>query len=263
MPTRDILILCHHAVSATWPADLSVTPERFERQLRLLLRRGYRPTTFHDAFRAEAGTKVLAVTFDDAFSSVLSEAAPILRRLGMPATVFVPTSHAGSPVAMSWPGIDNWLGTPHEAELTALSWDQLRGLSHEGWEIGSHTCTHPSLPALEDAELMSELVESRRRCEEEIGVPCRSVAYPYGHVDPRVVRAAKAAGYSVGAGLPGSRHIHDPLQWPRVGVWREDDERRFALKVSPALRRLQRSSAWTGVARARALARRAAASRTD
>ena len=50
----DVLVLCYHAVSPRWPADLSVTPEAFERQLQLLVGRGYRGATFHDAVTSPA-----------------------------------------------------------------------------------------------------------------------------------------------------------------------------------------------------------------
>src|SRR3954452_15915050 len=67
----DTLVLCYHAISETWPAALSTTPERFEAQLDLLLRRGYRPQTFTAAIKGATRKKTFAVTFDDAYRSVL------------------------------------------------------------------------------------------------------------------------------------------------------------------------------------------------
>src|SRR5687768_15757937 len=92
----DRLVLCYHAVSAEWPAKIAVTPDRLEEQLRLLLRRGYRGATFTEAATAPANGRFLAVTFDDAYRSVLKHAFPIMSRLGLPGTVFVPTNFAGS-----------------------------------------------------------------------------------------------------------------------------------------------------------------------
>ena len=62
---------------------LSVTPAAFERQLELLLRRGYQGATFHDAVTRPRAGKTVAVTFDDAYLSVLELALPILDRLGV------------------------------------------------------------------------------------------------------------------------------------------------------------------------------------
>ena len=55
------------------------------------MRRGYRGATFEDAVSAPPARRTLAVTFDDAYLSVLELGKPILDRLGLVATVFVPT----------------------------------------------------------------------------------------------------------------------------------------------------------------------------
>jgi peptidoglycan/xylan/chitin deacetylase (PgdA/CDA1 family) len=232
----DLLVLCYHALSDDWPAALSTTPERFEAQLALLLDRGYEPATFEQALSSPPGRRTVAVTFDDAYRSVLERAHPIMERLGVPGTVFVPTDFAGKPEPMRWEGIDQWLGGPHERELLCLGWDELRGLADAGWEIGSHTCSHPHLTALDDERLGRELADSRAACEQGMGRPCRSIAYPYGDVDARVAKAAAGAGYTYGAALPKRFDSTDPLDWPRVGVYNRDDLRRFKLKVSPLVR---------------------------
>jgi len=248
---RDVLVLCYHALSPTWPAELSTTPERFERQVASLLQRGYRPATFADAVAARPGERVLAVTFDDAYRSVLELGLPILTRLGAPATVFAPTDWIGREEPMRWPGIDRWLGGAHESELMPMSWDELARLADGGWEIGSHTASHPHLTQLDDERLADELARSKAVCERELGRPCPTIAYPYGDVDARVVAATAHAGYAAAAGLPQRIGADDPLDWPRLGVYFADDERRFRLKVSPAIRRLRRSAAWSVVDGAR------------
>jgi len=249
----DAIVLCYHALSPTWEADLSTTPERFERQLALLAGRGYRGVTFSEAVAAQGREKLVAVTFDDAYLSVLTLAKPILDRLGFPATVFAPTAGVDAGGVLSWPGIDQWLDGPHEHELTPMSWQQLRALAAGGWEIGSHTATHPHLTELDDATLGDELSRSRAACEERLGAPCTTLAYPYGDVDARVVAAASRAGYETAASLPERLSSRDPLDWPRVGVYFADDDRRFRLKVSPAVRRLRRSRLWSSLDRLRGM----------
>jgi peptidoglycan/xylan/chitin deacetylase (PgdA/CDA1 family) len=105
--------------------------------------------------------------------------------------------------------------------------------------VGSHTCSHPRLTTVGDEQLAKELRESKAACEEGMGRPCRSIAYPYGDVDARVIDATRAAGYELAAALPKRHGSRDPLDWPRVGVYHGDDLRRFKLKVSPLLRRLR------------------------
>jgi peptidoglycan/xylan/chitin deacetylase (PgdA/CDA1 family) len=242
----DTLVLCYHALSPRWTADLSVTPTAFEAQLRTVLDRGYRATTFTEAV-LEPGSRKLAITFDDAFRSVLGLAFPLLRSLGVPATVFVPTRFAGTPEPMAWPGIDHWLGGEHEDELRCMTWDELGQLDEAGWEIGSHTHTHPALTALDDDALQRELRESREICSDRIGRPCTSLAYPFGAYDDRVVAAADRIGYEAAGTLPARLHKPAPLAWPRVGVYHGDTESSFKLKVSPAMRRLRASAAWSGI----------------
>ena len=78
----DVVVLCYHAVSPDWPAQMSVTPERFEQQLKLLVGRGYRGATFAQAATAPPHRRTVAVTFDDGLRSVLERAFPLLERLG-------------------------------------------------------------------------------------------------------------------------------------------------------------------------------------
>ena len=237
---RDVLVLCYHAVSRQWPASLAVTPEELARQLELLVRRGYRGVTFLDALTTPSAGKVLAVTFDDAYVSVLEHAHPIMSSLDLPGTVFAVTDFVDDERPLAWPGIDHWRDGPHDGELRGLSWGQLGSLADAGWEVGSHTSRHPFLTKLEDAELADELHRSRLACENALGRECRTLAYPYGDVDQRVVAAAGRAGYTAAAAL-GLCDLQPPvLAWPRVGIYRPDRNRRFRLKVSPVVRRVRK-----------------------
>lgn len=236
----DVLVLCYHALSPTWRAPLSTTPGRFAEQLRFLQRRGYRGATFTEAVTENHDGKLAVVTFDDAYRSVGTLAKPILDELGWPATIYVPTDWPDAGKPMTWPGIDQWLGGPHEDELLAHTWDELRALQDAGWEVGSHTCSHPHLTQVDDGDrLQRELRRSRLIVEREMG-RCTSIAYPYGDVDRRVVRATREAGYACAAGLPGAYHEARAFEWPRIGVYQVDDLRRFKLKTSRAVRSVRR-----------------------
>jgi peptidoglycan/xylan/chitin deacetylase (PgdA/CDA1 family) len=236
------LVLAYHAVSDSWPDSLSVKPAALERQLSLLARRGYRGVTFGDAVSGAGEGKLVAITFDDAHRSVVTEAAPIMASLGMVGTMFVPTAYAGVEGPVAWRGIEHWLQGDYRGELVRASWAELRALSEAGWEIGSHSHTHPYLPELSDAELAFELAHSREVCESEMGLACRSLAYPYGAFDERVMAAAAASGYSAAASLPRRSLINrSHYAWPRIAVFRSDSPSRFRLKVNPATRSLRRS----------------------
>jgi len=240
----DILSLCYHAVSDTWPAGFAVSADRIERQVSSLLDRGYVGATFRDAVVSPPAPRTLSVTFDDAYRSVYEQARPVLESLGVPATVFVPTALVGTERPMVWPGTDQWLDSPYEAELTPMSWDELGELDELGWELGSHSRTHPRLPTLAPADLDEELTESRADIGERTGGRCETIAYPYGDYDDAVIAAARRAGFAAGGALAGRVRKPDAMTSPRVGIYGKDGATRFRIKASPAIRRLRATHLW-------------------
>jgi peptidoglycan/xylan/chitin deacetylase (PgdA/CDA1 family) len=248
----DVLVLCYHAVSERWPDELAVRPGRLRSQLEHTLGLGYVPTTFSRAVLDPPGERTLAVTFDDGYRSVIELGLPVLRELGVPGTLFVPSAKIATEAPMSWPGIDHWVGTAYGDELVGMSWEEAARLAEAGWEIGSHTRTHPPLTELDETTLASELSESRIEIERRLGRPCRTIAYPYGDADARVERATAEAGYEAAAALPTGRlpSRPSPLMWPRLMVGRSETDGDYRRHTSRAMRRLRASGAWTLVERA-------------
>lgn len=226
MIRRFPLVLCYHATSDTWEHSLSVPPAMFARQLAGLLRL-YRPAPVETVLAGVRGT--LHVTFDEAFESV-GNVVPTLRRLGVPATVFACSEYAneGSPLK-----VEKLAGElrSNPSELATMRWDELRDLADSGIEIGSHTVSHPHLVELDDHTLERELLDSRLRIEDELGRPCRYLAYPFGEEDGRVRVAARAAGYEAAFSLRADHFNLDPFAFPRLGIWRHDRVFRLAAKV--------------------------------
>jgi peptidoglycan/xylan/chitin deacetylase (PgdA/CDA1 family) len=240
----EVIVLCYHAVSPTWKASLSVTPDALEHQLRTLLRRGWRPATFADAVLGEPRRRTFVVTFDDAFASVLTLGHPILSSLGIPATMFAPTAFMDEPRPLVWAGIDHWQDTPDAPELRSLCWAELRRLADDGWEIGSHTRTHPHLTTLDDGALTDELERSREEIASHLGLRCRTIAYPYGQADERVANRARDVGYSAGAILSRRLATLGLHRWPRIGVYHTDRSWRFRLKANRGWRLLRATPLW-------------------
>ena len=222
------MILCYHAVSDSWEHPLAVRPRAFERQLRSLLARGYRPLTASEAVQARG--RFLHVTFDDGFTNV-TNALPVLERLTVPATVFVCADYATDGRPLSVPRLAAEAAA-HPEHVSTMTWDDLRVLSEQGVEIGSHTLTHSRLTALSDRELDHELRESRALLEEKLGCPCRYIAYPWGQHDERVRRATRAAGYEAAFALRAGADTRDPYALPRVDIYRKDHLLRATLKTS-------------------------------
>jgi len=229
------LVLCYHAVATGEPQRLAVSGESLESQLRSLLRRGYVPVTAADA--VERRGRLFHVTFDDAYRSLV-EALPFLSGLGVPATIFACTSYARDGRPFDVPELRDDAITDPEAFAT-MDWAALRAAASGGIEIGSHTVSHPHLPQLSDAELDRELSESKAELEDELGAPCRLLAYPYGEEDDRVREAARRAGYDAAFAVDPGRERSDRFAVPRLAVYRHDTSAGFRFRTSSLLRRLR------------------------
>jgi peptidoglycan/xylan/chitin deacetylase (PgdA/CDA1 family) len=112
----------------------------------------------------------VSVTFDDGLASVYSIALPEMERLGLRGTVFV---------------ISDLIGGEYMGHAVATK-KMLLSLSSAGWEIGSHTKTHPRLVELSTKQLNTEFELSNKQLSSMIGRPVTTLAYPYGEFDNRV-----------------------------------------------------------------------------
>jgi peptidoglycan/xylan/chitin deacetylase (PgdA/CDA1 family) len=88
------------------PALVSATPETFVRQMEHL-RRWYRPLALSDIIKAfrtgqPLPNRSVHVTVDDAYRDFREVAWPVLRRLEIPVTVFVPTAFPGQKLRSFW-----------------------------------------------------------------------------------------------------------------------------------------------------------------
>ncbi len=219
---RPPAVLAYHGVGppAADPARLLVEPDLLEAHVRFLRRRGYRFLTAEELLeegRPRPGTAVL--TFDDGFRNWMTAAVPLLRRLGVRATFYVCPGLFGG---------RHWHLDGEEGRL--LDEREANGLLEAGMELGSHSLSHPDLRLLDGGELARELEESKSAIERLTGRPCRTLAYPYGLYDERVVSAARAAGYELAFGwLPGPWRL---LEAPRLPAPPRRGSLRLALKLA-------------------------------
>jgi peptidoglycan/xylan/chitin deacetylase (PgdA/CDA1 family) len=219
------LVLMYHSVSPydEDPYEVTMTPQRFEQQMRWLRGRGLRGVSMGELLGAAAegrARRLVGLTFDDGYHDFVTNAMPVLQRYGFTATAFVLAGRLGGENAWSRPG-------PHKALLTAA---QVREAAQTGIEIGSHGLEHVSLLDADDSRLCAETVRSRAILQELLGQQIRGFAYPYGHLDACVVAAVQAAGYDYACAVrpwPGiGRHaiprtyVHD-----RDSSWRLDAKR--------------------------------------
>jgi peptidoglycan/xylan/chitin deacetylase (PgdA/CDA1 family) len=160
------------------------------------------------------GQRYVAVTFDDAFESVLQNALPELEKRTIPATIFVIAGLLGQT-----PG---WEGYPGRT----MTLEELRKLPADLVTIGSHTMTHRSLLTLCEQEAMAELFESRVKLEELLRRKIRLFSFPFGAFQEEMVEWCRKAGYDrVFTTMPNAaltnpaefvsgRVLVEPTDWP-------------------------------------------------
>jgi peptidoglycan/xylan/chitin deacetylase (PgdA/CDA1 family) len=118
-----------------------------------------------------------------------------------------------------------------------LTKENIFELKNAGWNIGSHTLTHPDMLALKGTEIDKEVLASRTALEQQIGLPVPYFAYPKGEYSPEVLGAIRKAGYtlafSMNEGLVAKGS--NPLTVPRIGVDRTHTFGEFKALFSPAV----------------------------
>jgi peptidoglycan/xylan/chitin deacetylase (PgdA/CDA1 family) len=176
--------LTYHSIDDSG-SPISVPESVFRTHAEWLARSGPPVVSIDRLLALPASESALAITFDDGFRNFATTAWPVLRDLGLPVTLYIPTAHVGR--SNDWGGWDG-----HSIpELPLLDWEALARLAADGVTMGSHTCTHVQLPRLADAQVADELERSARTITERIGTRPTSLAYPYGAHDARTVRAAE------------------------------------------------------------------------
>ena len=211
-------VMMYHKVGAPdMDRFLNISTQSFARQMRTLKRLGYHAVTFADIAYAyhqhrSLPSKTFCITFDDGYECVGEYAAPILRELEWPATVFVPTQ---------WAGKDNgWDEANKKRVLPLMGWDRLRELRAEGWEIAGHTRTHPRLAELPDDIALAEILQGKQAIQDQLGAPITTFCYPYGSLNARTPDLVKQAGYiaacTTSSGLASP--TRNPYLLPRVKI---------------------------------------------
>lgn len=209
------IILYYHAVGV---GSKAIPDELFRRQMEWLATNV--EVLSLDRLLADSGKKPLmaAITFDDGYASVALNAEPILRDLGLSATIYINTGWMGGGYRRdSAPELGHY---PGERFMT---WKDVELLVRRGWTIGSHGVEHLDLAAVDDARRIQELSDSKQAIEDRLGFECRHFAYTWGRYTRRVQQAVADAGYQTAvSALHGPvRHGSDLYALPRIEISNE------------------------------------------
>jgi peptidoglycan/xylan/chitin deacetylase (PgdA/CDA1 family) len=202
-------VLMYHVIgtpppSAPYP-ELYVSRQLFAAQVAALARAGYQAVTLDQVWNAWHGraplpSRPIVLTFDDGYRGDFGAAMPILHR-------------------QRWPGVLNLLvANLHRHGWGLKSW-MVRRMIARGWEVDSHTLTHPNLTTVSPARLWHEVHGARVVLQRLFHVPVRFFCYPSGAYDPAVIAAVRRAGY-LGATteLPGLARRSAAFTLARVRV---------------------------------------------
>jgi peptidoglycan/xylan/chitin deacetylase (PgdA/CDA1 family) len=175
-------ILVYHALGEAPPSEeypgLYVSDSEFEEEMAWLHDHGYEGVTLDQAERAwyHDGTlppKPIVISFDNGYPEQVTFAPQVLSRYG-------------------WPGVLFEITEEH------LRPSEIRPVIALGWEVDSHSATHPDLTELSGSELEYQVAASRRYLRRKFGVASDNFCYPSSLYDAATIAAVKEAGY-VGA----------------------------------------------------------------
>ncbi len=175
-------MLMYHAidimpVNAPFP-DLWVSPKAFAAQLNYLTTHGYHAVTMQQVYdfwhgKGTLPTKPIVLTFDDGFTGDFETAAPLLKSIKWPATLFL------------------IVGKKQPRMLSTM----VTAMIDSGWELGSHTITHEELPTETPAKMKDDIARSRKLLSKQYGVPVNFFCYPSGKFNAQAVADVEDAGY--------------------------------------------------------------------
>ena len=186
-------ILMYHRVDNVPGDRLAVSPAAFRAQMDWLRRKQIRVvdlnTLIDSLHNPHAPANQVAITFDDGYLDNYEHAWPTLRSFGFTATIFVSAGLIGT---------KRVIPAERSGAVPAplLSWEQVRELSENHIEIGSHAMTHTRLTRMPLVKVREEVTDSKKILEDRLGRPVEWFCYPSGAFSVEVVKLVQLAGYA-------------------------------------------------------------------
>lgn len=76
-----------------------------------------------------------------------------------------------------------------------LNWSMLREMSEYGMNIGSHSLSHKDLTKIDSRELNTQIKDSKKIIEDNLGRVVNDFSFPYGKVNNKSLKTVIESGY--------------------------------------------------------------------
>jgi peptidoglycan/xylan/chitin deacetylase (PgdA/CDA1 family) len=224
MDEKQLAILSFHKIgepsAGGWSTWFYIPEETFIRQLNDLKSGGWKVLDHLQFLEGLENPSSLPersalITFDDGYRSMVTVVLPVLRGLGLPAVLFVPTDYVGG---------NNTFDSGAEPQEAICDWSELQELEREGVSIQAHSVSHRHFSNLSIEEQTTELLGSKAVLENRLGKPVEIFAFPYGDdgLNPGELEGElERAGYRAAClyrGGPVSFPVANPYRLPRLAM---------------------------------------------
>jgi peptidoglycan/xylan/chitin deacetylase (PgdA/CDA1 family) len=211
-------ILCYHQFGKECKSKFCMPGHVFNNQMEYLKENDYSVITpkmlvaFLE-YREPLPSRSVLITIDDGYRSTYDIAFPILKKYGYTATIYIYTDFVG-------------------VSKSALTWDQLREMKANGFEIGSHTISHSDLTKKLEGEtdrayidrIERELAVSKKIIDNKLNQNTICLAYPYGRHNKITKEIAQRVGYQIALTVKsgGNPFFGDSLALNRKQILSDD-----------------------------------------
>lgn len=212
--SRKIVILYHSVGNTPW----ATAEKTFEEQMQWLTNHCH-VLTLTDLINTPQKKNIIqvAITFDDGYRSLYQNVAPVLLKNNISATVYLNTGWIAENTNERKKSV---IELGHYPDEQFLTWQEVRELRQNGWEIGSHGVNHYNFAKTQEELTIQELIESKNIIEKKINSTCLHFAYPFGRYSRRLKIITKNIGYQY---VATARHgaltsNFDLLAFPRINI---------------------------------------------
>jgi len=221
----NVPILLYHRLGPAVVDGMTIKTSVFEEHLKYLKANGYHVIplrTLVDYYLKKGpapAPKSVVIVADDGHKSIYSDMYPLAKKYNIPVTLFIyPSAISNAKYAMTW--------------------DQLKTLKANGFDIQSHTFWHPNFkhdkkkmsPAEYEKSVTTQLKKSKERLEKQLGGTVDMLAWPFGIYDDYLLKRAAEVGYK--ATFTIEAHHASPrdsvMKLPRYLLINSDQGKAFA-----------------------------------